>query len=184
MTATTALDASGVEYYFETLTFGGHDSGWQDSPEYVDPNLVPDTTYTYRVKARDKSVWQNETDWSVAAPATTLSDEADPNDPPGPSDDATPPTPDPAQWLTEPQQTFDGSWWHTMEAVEATDADSPPVEYYFDCVSGNCFDSGWQAESTYTYQVGLSTICNYRVRARDAVGNLTAWSETMSTSPF
>jgi len=186
MTATTALDASGVEYYFQSLTFGGHDSGWQDSPAYVDPNLVPDTTYTYRVKARDKSVWQNETDWSAAAPATTLSeDEPDPNEPPGPTDDVTPPTPDPAQWSVSPQQTFDGgSYVHNMAAVDATDADNPPVEYYFGCVSGNCLDSGWQAESTYTYQAGLSTICNYRVRARDAVGNVTAWSETRSTSTF
>lgn len=71
MTATTATDTSGVEYYFECTTPGGHDSGWQDSTTYVDSGLSPDTTYTYRVKARDKSSNQNETAWSTSLSATT-----------------------------------------------------------------------------------------------------------------
>ena len=64
MTATTATDPSGVEYYFDCLTAGGHDSDWQDSPVYEDTGLLPETQYTYQVKARDKSVNQNETGWS------------------------------------------------------------------------------------------------------------------------
>ena len=32
MTATTASDPSGVQYFFHCLTTGGHDSGWQASP--------------------------------------------------------------------------------------------------------------------------------------------------------
>jgi hypothetical protein len=73
MTATTATDPSGVEYYFECTAGGGNDSGWQDSPKYVDTGLTPETQYTYRVKARDKSSSQNETGWSSEESATTNS---------------------------------------------------------------------------------------------------------------
>jgi hypothetical protein len=75
MTATTATDPSGVEYYFECTVGGGNDSGWQDSTTYLDTGLSPDTLYTYRVKARDKSPGQNETGWSSEASATTESAE-------------------------------------------------------------------------------------------------------------
>ncbi|MFK7910539.1 MAG: hypothetical protein AB8F34_08040 [Akkermansiaceae bacterium] len=71
MTAATATDASGVEYYFDCTTSGGHDSGWQDSPTYTDTGLAPSNTYSYRVQARDKSSNQNTTGFSTPAPATT-----------------------------------------------------------------------------------------------------------------
>ena len=71
MTASTASDPSGVEYYFEALTAGGNDSGWQDSTSYEDTGLAADTTYSYRVRARDKSTNQNTTGWSGSASATT-----------------------------------------------------------------------------------------------------------------
>ena len=73
MTATTASDTSGVEYYFAETSgkTGGSDSGWQDSPTYEDTGLQPVTMYTYRVKAADKSANQNETWLSSAASATT-----------------------------------------------------------------------------------------------------------------
>jgi hypothetical protein len=73
MTATTASDPSGVAYYFECTAGGGNDSGWQDSATYADTGLSPATSYTYRVKARDKSAGQNETGWSTEASATTQS---------------------------------------------------------------------------------------------------------------
>jgi hypothetical protein len=73
MTATTAADASGVEYYFTETSGnpGGDDSGWQDSPVYVDTGLSPNTTYTYKVMARDKGPAPNLTDWSASESATT-----------------------------------------------------------------------------------------------------------------
>ncbi len=71
MTASAASDASGVEYYFECLTAGGNDSGWQNGTTYEDTGLAADTTYTYRVKARDLSTNQNETAYSGNASATT-----------------------------------------------------------------------------------------------------------------
>jgi len=71
MTATTAYDPSGVEYYFDCMTEGGHDSGWRDSATYEDTGLSPNTEYTYTVEARDKSPGQNTTAVSSAASATT-----------------------------------------------------------------------------------------------------------------
>lgn len=55
MTATTATDPNGVEYFFTETSGnpGGDDSGWQASPTYTDDGLDPGTTYTYNVKARD-----------------------------------------------------------------------------------------------------------------------------------
>ena len=72
MTAATANHVAGVEYYFDETTgnSGGDDSGWQDSSGYTDSGLDPNTTYTYRVKARDKSR-NNETAYSMSKSATT-----------------------------------------------------------------------------------------------------------------
>ncbi len=73
MTATTASDSAGVEYFFDEISGnpGGSDSGWQDSPAYEDTGLSPDTQYTYLVTARDKSPNYNETAYSTAESATT-----------------------------------------------------------------------------------------------------------------
>ena len=71
MTATTASDPNGVQYYFANTTDSSHDSGWQDSPSYHDSGLSPGTAYTYEVKARDKSSGLNQTAFSTPATATT-----------------------------------------------------------------------------------------------------------------
>jgi len=73
MTATTATDTSGVEYYFDEISGnpGGSDSDWQDITTYEDTGLDPNTLYTYKVKARDKSGNQNETAYSTSKSATT-----------------------------------------------------------------------------------------------------------------
>jgi len=71
MTATTATDESGVEYYFTCASGGGNDSGWQDETYYEDSGLNPETQYCYTVKARDKSINQNETLASGSECATT-----------------------------------------------------------------------------------------------------------------
>ena len=57
-------DMTGIEYYFECLTKGGRDSGWQVMPVYTDRSLEPETPYRYRIKARDTSAAQHETQWS------------------------------------------------------------------------------------------------------------------------
>jgi hypothetical protein len=73
MTAATASDVNGVEYYFTETSgnMGGSDSGWQESPVYTDGGLTPGTSYTYTVKARDKSLANNETAASAPASAST-----------------------------------------------------------------------------------------------------------------
>jgi alpha-tubulin suppressor-like RCC1 family protein len=71
MTATTASDPNGVEYFFENTAGGGHDSGWQDSPVHLDTGLAPGTRFSYRVRARDKSAARNTTAFSAASSATT-----------------------------------------------------------------------------------------------------------------
>ncbi len=165
MVATTATDESGVEYYFEFTTGDGndgHDSGWQSSPIYEDTGLDPFTTYTYRVRTRDK--WdppnQNYGFWSVEAFATTPEGE--------------PPLPNPAQWLIPPAWQVDPNTfqlWHYMEAEPADDAatgGNNPCEYYFECALGSGLDSGWQLSNIYTYYHTSS--CYYVVRYRDAAG--------------
>jgi ELWxxDGT repeat protein len=74
MVATTAADpeGSGVEYYFQCLTSGGHDSAWQSSPTYEDTGLAAGTAYTYQVKTRDGSSNHNEGSYSEPKSATTL----------------------------------------------------------------------------------------------------------------
>jgi agmatine/peptidylarginine deiminase len=71
MTAADALDDSGLEYYFNNITEPSRDSGWQNSPLYEDVSVNPNTTFTYQVKARDKSEYQNETEYSPAITVTT-----------------------------------------------------------------------------------------------------------------
>jgi len=73
MTATTATDASGVEYFFDETSGnpGASDSVWQNSATYTDIGLGASTAYTYMVSARDKSAAQNPTVASSSATATT-----------------------------------------------------------------------------------------------------------------
>ena len=169
MTATTATDDSGVEYYFECTAGGGNDSDWQDETTYVDVGLVPSTQYSYRVQARDKSLNQNTTAWSTTESATTL------------SSDTTAPSPDPMTWETAPYAT--SAYSISMEATTATDDSG--VEYYFECTAGGGDDSGWQDETTYE-DVNLvpSTQYSYRVQARDKSinQNATAFSSTESAT--
>ncbi|WP_372807375.1 M60 family metallopeptidase [Pontiella sp.] len=69
MVATSATHGNGVQYYFEELSGhpGGDDSGWQDSPVYVDSGLSFNVEYRYRVMARSKTA-----DPVVTAPSPTV----------------------------------------------------------------------------------------------------------------
>jgi len=58
MRAVPGSDPGGyVEYYFEETSGspGGTTSGWQMSPRYLDAELKPGETYSYRFKMRDRS---------------------------------------------------------------------------------------------------------------------------------
>ena len=67
MLAKTAHDLSGVEYYFKCTYGGGHDSGWQTEPYYIDTNLSTEQIYTYTVTVRDNSNNYNQTFSSIPA---------------------------------------------------------------------------------------------------------------------
>ncbi|MCJ7692891.1 MAG: right-handed parallel beta-helix repeat-containing protein [Sedimentisphaerales bacterium] len=157
MSATVAYDESNVQYYFTCTAGGGNDSGWQNSPLYTDTGLLPDTQYTYAVKARDKSAALNETVASSAESATTFS-----------ADDYTAPTPDPMTWQTVPYGSSDATV--LMEATTAFDMSG--VEYYFTCTAGGGNDSGWQSNPVYE-DTGLTPETNYTytVKARDMSSN-------------
>ncbi|MCK5175661.1 MAG: hypothetical protein KAR47_19860, partial [Planctomycetes bacterium] len=163
MTASVATDPSGVEYYFANLTDPNHDSGWQDSTNYVDSPLPERTGYVYAVKARDKSGNLNETAMSAAFLVTTQ--------------DGTAPTPDPMIWEMEPYVKSAGSIF--MKATTAIDPNG--VEYYFANITDPAHDSGWQDSRTYL-DTGLTerTEYYYTVKARDKSGNL---NETAASAP-
>ena len=90
--------------------------------------------------------------------------------------DTTAPTPDPMNWATAPQAVDRFSI--SMTSATATD-DNSDVEYYFSCDSDSvaCTDSTWQSSPTYT-ATGLQagTSYSFKVKARDASGNETAFS--------
>ena len=186
MTSSVAIDDSEVEYYFESTSAGGHDSGWQDDPNYSDADLDPNTEYSYRVKARDKSAYQNETGWSETVIVRTLV-----------SVDLIAPAPDPMTWdPTQDPNGFDGTpreinngggiWdnWAVMTATVAVDAGGGPVEYFFECTTNSGFSSGWQAGPFYTVLLGRTNQGHrFRVKARDQFRNETAWSTEERADP-
>jgi hypothetical protein len=69
MEAGLAMDKDGVQYYFDCSSGTKLDSGWQNSPEYVVQNINPKASYSFRVKTRDQSKGQFETDFSKTAQA-------------------------------------------------------------------------------------------------------------------
>ncbi|RMD81626.1 MAG: hypothetical protein D6820_04855 [Lentisphaerae bacterium] len=61
-----------VEYQFQCISGGGHNSAWLRSTSYEDTGLLPGNTYTYRVRARDGA--GNVSAFSIAATAETASE--------------------------------------------------------------------------------------------------------------
>ncbi len=156
MSATTATstDGSGVEYYFYCDTPGGHDSDWQDEPDYTDTGLNPNIEYTYRLQARNKNNLM-ETDFSDPSSATT--DQAD----------TTAPSPNPAEWETEPYVSSSA----TIRMIAARATDDSDVEYYFECTSNSAYSSNWQDSRTYEVASLPNGTHSFVVRARDKSPN-------------
>jgi GH35 family endo-1,4-beta-xylanase len=172
MTATTATDSTPpVQYYFECTTDASKTSGWQSSTTYTATGLNPSTSYSFRVKARDSAAAHNETGWSSTLSATT--------NPP----DTTPPTPNPMTWSSVPTAT--GAYTITMTANTATDATTPPVQYYFECTTDGTKTSIWQSSPTYLASgLAPSTLYTFRAKARDTAPalNETGWSSSLSAT--
>ena len=168
MTATTATDPSGVQYFFHNLTIAGHDSGWLSGATYVDTGLSPNTTYTYQVRTRDQSTDQNPGTYSAwrrrdAAGSRTrrrrLRTRA-----------RGPPLPYAA-----------GTTSISMTATTASDPSG--VLYFFHNLTITGHDSGWQASATYV-DTGLSpnTTYTYQVMTRDQSSNQNPGSYSIPAS--
>jgi parallel beta-helix repeat protein len=169
-TTATSTDGTGVEYWFEDFFHPQYNSGWLSfppgqEPRWQDQDLSPESTYWYRVKARNNGN-RMETDWSEYSAAKTL------------QEDATPPTPNPMTWETEPFRVAAG----TIRMVATAATDSSGVEYQFECTSHPAYSSGWQ--DSRTYEVGPLPKGHYsfKVRARDKSPNhnATGYSKEVS----
>jgi GH35 family endo-1,4-beta-xylanase len=104
-----------------------------------------------------------------------------------PEPDFNAPTPNPMTWSVVPTAT--GAYSITMTATTATDANTPPVRYYFECTNHGEANSTWQTSPTFVAQ-GLTpnTLYTFRAKARDSAPTLneTGWSTSLSattTSP-
>ncbi|MFQ5502120.1 MAG: M12 family metallo-peptidase, partial [Phycisphaerae bacterium] len=95
--------------------------------------------------------------------------------------DITPPLPNPMTFAVDPAPALppdDPATQFSMVATTATDADSPPVEYFFEHLFGN---SGWQPSSSFLATVPLSNfIYQWTVKARDSSPQL---NETQPSAP-
>ncbi|MBN2129923.1 MAG: right-handed parallel beta-helix repeat-containing protein [Sedimentisphaerales bacterium] len=154
-TTATSTDGTGVEYYFEESFHPEFNSGWlrfgpDEQPRWVDTGLIPQTTYWYQVRARNRGN-QEETQWSDPLPATT------------PPEDFLAPTPNPLTWEVQPNRSGTGSI--RMTATEA--ADENGVEYQFECTSHSAYSSAWQDDRSYEVTDLPEGQYTFRVRARD-----------------
>lgn len=168
MEAVVATDAegNGVEYYFTCVSGPCNDSGWQASPIYEDTGLTSGQTVAYTVTYRDKSINLNEgeaSDWATVIVGGPV--------------DTTPPTPDPMTFSVAPFSNDCGSI--TMSATTATDT-SLPIQYLFENVTTGA-TSGWITSANWS-QTNLTNLVSYdyRVKARDAKGNETEWSDVQA----
>jgi hypothetical protein len=185
MTATTATDISGVEYFFECTAGGGHSSAWQSSATYTDTGLSLNTTYTYRVQVRDKSPANNTTGFSATASATTAQVGAF-------SSGTTAPVVDGADIANLGTQTSNDKWF-----FQTADESDP-----WDWAKGQTFTTGASAvllkaltyridpankkaaSTTYTVRVGTLSGTNFTAIARavctqtvdTAVGAYMTWT--------
>ena len=178
MVATTATaGTAGVQYLFDCVSGAGHDSGWQDSTEYIDGGLTPSTSYSYRVHARNAINQDLTNAWSSTLAAVTDANGGGG----GPGPDVNAPTPDPMTFSSNPHVVSQSSI--SMTASLATDP-SGGIEYYFDCVTnpGGGTDSGWRTSRTYTDTGLTGKTYSYQVRARDGAGNITGWSPVRSAT--
>jgi len=155
------------------------DSGWQNDPNYTDSNPVVGVEYAYRVKARDQS--GNETEWSVVRYAIAGEEPPPPEDHNDEGsgtvahdasiyqnhgeihnatwtavvEDTDPPVPNPSEWEIEPYPSWSPEHPNSisMAARTAVDEGGGAVEYYFDCVYGDCNELSWSFGSDFQYNL-------------------------------
>jgi len=98
--------------------------------------------------------------------------------------DTTVPEPNIMSWQVEPVTTSTSSIY--AEATPAADTQNG-IEYYFQCISGNAPDSGWQYGNIFEPNgLAMGTQYSYRAKARDTSANLneTGWSIPVMARTF
>lgn len=167
MTATTASGDGTIEYYFDCTSHPAVDRDWGTSATYAPTGLNDNTSYVFRVKARDEDLV--DTEYSTTATGTTQTD-------------SVAPTPNPSTWSVEPTTVDHQSI--TMTANTATD-DYFTVQYSFVCTTDASFNSGWQSSATHT-PTGMTADTSYtfKVQARDtsSQNNTTTYSSEKSAT--
>lgn len=129
----------------------------------------------FRIRFRVASSSPGKDDWFIDDLSITASG----------TGDREAPQPNPMTYAAAPAPA--GTTAIAMTATTATDAGSPPVQYFFNIVSGGAggADSGWQSGTNYT-NAGLkpNTAYTYRVKARDSASapNETGYSANASTA--
>jgi len=94
------------------------------------------------------------------------------------AEDTDAPLPNPSEWKITPHSTTTTPpYTVSMTAETAFDSWGGIVEYYFECVTGNDSNSGWDPNTTYiSTNLDLNTTYGYRVKACDERGHETQWS--------
>ncbi len=94
------------------------------------------------------------------------------------AEDTDAPLPNPSEWEIAPYlTTITPPYTVSMTAEVAFDSWGRVAEYYFECVTGNDSNSGWDPNRTYiSTNLDPDTVYGYRVKARDERGNETLWS--------
>jgi hypothetical protein len=167
MTASAATDDNGVQYNFVCTSDGNRESGWQDSPTFVDTDLTPSTEYTYTVQARDLS--ENLNTNTVSAPASATTDAPDLTPPPVPS-------------LTDPAGWTIGTGSIALSASAVVDGEGSGVEYRFTNTTLST-NSGWLSTPEWS-ESGLTpeTTYTYTVQSRDTSAALNESAQSASES--
>lgn len=172
MVATTAVstDGSGVAYYFENPFDFEMNSGWLtfaagQEPLWEVSELQANTSYAFRVKARNRGNLL-ETDWSEVVRGTTQ------------REDSAAPTPDPMTWETEPY----GSAPNTITMVATAAVDASGVEYRFECTSDEEYSSDWQDSRVYEVTSVPQGHYTFRVQARDKSARQNATTVSVSVT--
>lgn len=175
MEAVKATDISGVEYKFDCVNDVNFSSAWQSSPIYTKNGFDANTTYEFKVKARDKSTALNNTTYSDVNSTTTAA-----------TVDDLPPAPTPSQWLTRPTTVRPTTPPQLQMSAKIALDESSPVQYYFECVD-NGINSGWRTSNVYAISNNpsfvIGTTYTFRFKTKDALGNESDWSSLSSVTP-
>jgi len=169
------IDENGAGGYSGNLWTGSEANGRKQSSRPLD--AVNGTTQAGAITGSDNwfaNRWYNDTDtrrFYVMSQPLMITNGAP---------DSTPPSPTNMTWASAPVGLSAKAI--EMHASVAHDLASTPVEYYFENRTTGA-SSGWQLSEYYVDTVLARQAYTYRVKARDASGNETGWSEDRATSP-